>query len=856
MSCVSLCLVTGTVCLFAGTAQAFTCTDAATGNWNVAGTWANCGGGTPGAGDNVTISTYTVHLTTSPIANVVTLSGGTIDGAGTLTGSSYAVQSGTISAILAGAVNLTKSTAGTATLSGANTYTGTTAVNAGTLLIGAAAPSGANGALGNAASTVTVGDTSGSADAAIYTSGAFTVARKLSVQAGSSGIKSIGGFSADASTFSGTIGLNDNVTLYAASGGNATLSGIISGAFNITQSGTGTVTLSGNNTYTGTTTITQGTIAASVIVDTGTQSKIGHASSVVVLGDATHTGTLSYTGNTATYIRGFTVNAGGGEVDVTGAAKVLTIGTVGITASGLFTKGGAGTLTQGMDLSFGSDLTVAAGKFDTSSSNYQLDVTGNLTIAGTLKGEGSTINVAGNWDSSAGTYTSGTSTVNLTGTKTLKVKPNQQIVDFYNLSAAYSSMTTTVDQSAGYQLIAISNVMTVNGGTLTNNGLVNTVGFVLEGSGTPFVFNSPTTFPNYNIEFIFDPAVAGDIYLGGNFGAGSMDVSDPGSHTFYLASDLTVNNYLNFYNATAGQTSILNTNDHAMTIGALQFGGAGEEAYAQGAVVFNAGASVINVLNVTTSYSSSLYAHTATLNLGTSQWTDGGVWNLNQTNLTPVVNPGTSTVKFSGTFTSATTISSVGQSFYNVQIGDTTSTGSITVTPSDTMTVAGNLTVDNTQATALDLTGQTLNVAGNLDLRNLDTFTSTGSTVVLNGADQTIYGSSTFNNLTKDTTSAAILTLASGTTQTIAAGGTLTLKGRSGNLLTVIASAPATKAVLNVTKPSASFVVDYVNPTYIDSSGGSTIVPTNSSDGSPASTNVNWCFLSCPSSSMLMGMTF
>jgi autotransporter-associated beta strand protein len=70
----------------------------------------------------------------------VTITGGTIQN-GTLQGTSYTgeIASGnaTVSANLAGSssVGLTKSGAGTLTLSGANTYSGATAVNAGTLLI-------------------------------------------------------------------------------------------------------------------------------------------------------------------------------------------------------------------------------------------------------------------------------------------------------------------------------------------------------------------------------------------------------------------------------------------------------------------------------------------------------------------------------------------------------------------------------------------------------------------------------------------------------------------------------------------------------------------------------------------------
>jgi autotransporter-associated beta strand protein len=83
----------------------------------------------------------------SDAIGTVTLTSGTITGTtGALTGTSYAIQSGTVSAILAGAVALTKTTAGTVTMSSANTYTGGTTITAGTIILEAAntLPSGGN----------------------------------------------------------------------------------------------------------------------------------------------------------------------------------------------------------------------------------------------------------------------------------------------------------------------------------------------------------------------------------------------------------------------------------------------------------------------------------------------------------------------------------------------------------------------------------------------------------------------------------------------------------------------------------------------------------------------------------------
>ena len=113
------------------------------------GTLAISGSGTFGASSGaLTVSGGTVDLGgTSRSAGTVTLSGGTIQN-GTLTGTSYALQSGTISAALAGAVAVTKTTAGTVILSGQNTYTGGTTLNGGKLQVNAAENAGVSGPLG------------------------------------------------------------------------------------------------------------------------------------------------------------------------------------------------------------------------------------------------------------------------------------------------------------------------------------------------------------------------------------------------------------------------------------------------------------------------------------------------------------------------------------------------------------------------------------------------------------------------------------------------------------------------------------------------------------------------------------
>lgn len=111
----------------------------------------NRSGGVIASTAAVEVNGGTLNVAQSDTVGAVTLSSGTISGAGVLTGSSYSLtNTGTISAALAGSgVALSKNGAGTVTLSGTSTYTGTTTVSTGTLIV--------NGSLGNTAVTVASG---------------------------------------------------------------------------------------------------------------------------------------------------------------------------------------------------------------------------------------------------------------------------------------------------------------------------------------------------------------------------------------------------------------------------------------------------------------------------------------------------------------------------------------------------------------------------------------------------------------------------------------------------------------------------------------------------------------------------
>ncbi|TAE77911.1 MAG: PEP-CTERM sorting domain-containing protein [Verrucomicrobia bacterium] len=205
--------------------------------------------------------------------NSVKLTGGTISGTlGTLTSATaFDLQAGTVSGILAGSVGANKTTAGTLTLSGANTYTGDTRSNAGTLALGHV----------NALSASTLD--MNAADAGAVT---FTVSGSNTYNVGA--LKGSRNLSGNNNTLS--IGGNNLSTEYSGSLGNGAL----------TKTGSGTLTLSGANTHGGTTAIDNGTLAV-----TGSGS-INSTSGVTIAS----TGTFRYNSSVA-YTGGALTNNGG-----------------------------------------------------------------------------------------------------------------------------------------------------------------------------------------------------------------------------------------------------------------------------------------------------------------------------------------------------------------------------------------------------------------------------------------------------------------------------------------------------------------------------------------------------------------
>ena len=156
-------------------------------------------------------------------------------------------------------LSLTKAGAGMLTLTGANTNTGRLTVQSGILSIPTINNASASGPLGNNALSVILGNAGAQTATLSYTGITTSSTKKFTLATGGSG-----GFD-----------VTDSAATLA-------LSGVIDGGGSLTKTGPGTLMLSGNNTYSGNTFATGGTLKLTTINPSNELSTISIAASAVL----------------------------------------------------------------------------------------------------------------------------------------------------------------------------------------------------------------------------------------------------------------------------------------------------------------------------------------------------------------------------------------------------------------------------------------------------------------------------------------------------------------------------------------------------------------------------------------------
>jgi autotransporter-associated beta strand protein len=204
----------------------------------------------------------------------------------------------TISNTVTGDGTLSMTGAGILTLSGNNTYSGGTTINAGTVTLG----SQVSQALGTGTVLVNSGGT--------LVTDRITLTNSLTLNGGT--VQETNGFG---STYSGAINLATTSTVTTATG--MSLSNIVSGAGGLIKNGTGTVTLSGANTYTGTTSISAGALNLSGAGNANNSNiAISGSSNLTFTATDSRAFTKAITGtagNISFNVAGSTADGGGGD---------------------------------------------------------------------------------------------------------------------------------------------------------------------------------------------------------------------------------------------------------------------------------------------------------------------------------------------------------------------------------------------------------------------------------------------------------------------------------------------------------------------------------------------------------------
>ena len=256
----------------------------------------------------------------------------------------FNVDSGVVldyAGVISGAGALTKSGVGNFLISGANTYSGDTVITAGTLQV-----------------TGTLADTT---DVVVSSGALYNVDENDTIQSLES---------------AGNIDIANTKTLQTGDTGNNTISGVISGAGSLVKLGSGTLTLSGTNTNTGSMGIQAGTLSISTDRNLGAVPGSVVADSIILNG-----GTLQSTGTTSLDSnRGVTIYASS-TIDVDGSSTDLTVsGIITGGAGANLTKIGAGRLIMGGVNTYAGSTTINAGTLSVSADSGLGAAPGSTTV--------------------------------------------------------------------------------------------------------------------------------------------------------------------------------------------------------------------------------------------------------------------------------------------------------------------------------------------------------------------------------------------------------------------------------------------------------------------------------------------
>jgi autotransporter-associated beta strand protein len=390
--------------------------------------------------ENITLDTSNNSALTLNLTGGFTISSGK-----TLTITNTASESVTVTGGIGGDGSLVKSGAGTLTLSGSSSsYAGGTTISGGTL---EAASSSALGA-----GTITING------GALKVDGAVSLANAI------------------------TLGGSDNTVTVAS--GTATLTGLISGdGHTLTKTGSGTLVLSGTNSFSGGLAIDAGTLSLSNAGGIGSGNvTVGNGAVLAVTADATLANAISLAGTAKIGVAsGVTLTlsgavTGSGSLDAVDSGTLvlsgtnsfsgglaIDAGTVTIANAGAIVSSTAVTMASGARLTLGASLTVGSLSYATADATTVVDL-GSYTLT---VGNGASTTFGGKITGTGGLIKQGSGTLTLSGANTF--------------TGTLTISAGTVALSGGSAL-ADSAAVAVGSGTTLHLATSETIG-ALSGSG-------------------------------------------------------------------------------------------------------------------------------------------------------------------------------------------------------------------------------------------------------------------------------------------------------------------------------------------------------------------------------------
>lgn len=287
--------------------------------------------------------------------------------------------------VVSGTGALNVSQFGVVKLNATHTYTGQTQIDNGELWIESAGSIAAG-------SSIFVGNGGQLANVAKLwlsnAAGGTTMTNAITINNGNTTTRYLGGLNTSGThTFSGNITNNSTtgglILSALNSGATTAFTGVISGASNLICDGAGIVSLSGANTYTGTTTVSNGTLqmAAANSLPATTAVSLANVAGTIWNLNGFNQSIVSLAGG------GFatgTVTLGSATLSVTGTTSTTFSGT--ITGTGGLSKSGSGTLILAplaTTITYSGPTTITAGELRINPGSFSgLTMSSNVTLAG------------------------------------------------------------------------------------------------------------------------------------------------------------------------------------------------------------------------------------------------------------------------------------------------------------------------------------------------------------------------------------------------------------------------------------------------------------------------------------------